>query len=241
MKHTVIISTLSIGLLLLTGCATERYIESYGRLTSVDAFAKKPPDARYVVDPPDTILVEILSEEPPTARSETLRQDGCITLPHLEDVKVGGLTTVEIREKLESLYSKFYLEPKVLVRVTAYRSKRIFMYGEVGRPGAIPYTGAQTVMDAIGSVGGVSRRAARKRVKVIRGDPLDPEVFDVNLDKLILEGDVLYDVSLAENDVVYVPPTVLARIGYTIDNLLFPFRSLLAAISTGETIRDVGQ
>jgi len=241
MRHTALLAGLFAGMFLLVGCASRRYLEAQARLTSIEAVAKKPPDARYVVDPPDTIRVEVLSEEPPLVREVTLRQDGCITLPNLEDVKVGGLTTLEIREKLESLYSKYYHEPEVLVTVTAYRSKRIFVYGEVGRQGAIPYTGSQTIMDAIGAVGGVTIRAARSRVKVIRGDPLDPEVFEVDLDELLLHGDMLYDVSLAENDVVYVPPNLFARVGYAMDNLLFPFRGLLSAITTGQAIGAVSQ
>ena len=53
-----------------------------------------------------------------------------MTLPYLEDVKVDGLTTIEIREKLENLYSKYYKEPKILVSGLGFNSKHIYVYGE---------------------------------------------------------------------------------------------------------------
>lgn len=217
------------------GCASGRVTDINRRLTSLEAVAKKPPDAAYVVDPPDTIRVEFMNETGLT-RDVQVRSDGCVTLPHVQDVEVVGLTALEIRDRLEELYAKYYKEPQILVSVTQFRSKHIYVYGEVRREGTIPYTGSQTVADAIGTAGGITRRAARGRVKVIRGDPVAPEIFKVDLDDLILEGDVRQDVSLAENDVVYVPPNVLAWLGYQIDNVLFPFRGLLSAAATAETI-----
>ena len=97
-----------------------------------------------------------------------------------------------------------------------------------------------TVRDLIGEVGGVTSRAASGRIKVVRGDPEDPEIFKVDLDAMIDEGDTLQDVSLAENDIVYVPPTVLAWVGYQVDQLLFPFRSVISAIFTVNTAASVG-
>ncbi len=163
-----------------------------------------------------------------------------MTLPLLGDVLVAGKTTKEITDLLTDAYSKYYKEPKLLVSVTGYNSKHVYIYGEVGGQGSRPYTGYMTVRDLIGEVGGVTSRAASSRIKVIRGDPDDPEIFKVNLDAMIDKGDTLQDVSLAENDIVYVPPTVLAWVGYQVDQLLFPFRSVISAIFTVNTAASVG-
>ena len=221
---------------LATGCASRQVVDINERLVSLEAIAKKAPDATYVVDPPDAISIEFLSELGPPPRTATLRSDGCVTLPYLEDVKVGGLTTLQIREKLEDLYSRYYKDPQILVTVTGYNSKHLYVYGEVGRQGTVPYTGSQTVADVIGSVGGFTMRAAPTRVRVIRGDVEDPDIYTVNLRRLLYKGDVRQDVSLAENDVVRVPPNVLAWVGYQIDNLLFPFRSVLSALTTSQAL-----
>jgi len=231
-------AVVAVGMLVLTlagGCASERVLQINKRLTSLEAVTKSPPDASYVVDPPDSIEVEIFNE-PELTRIVQVRQDGKVTLAHVGEVKVAGLTPLEIQQELEEAYGRFYKEPDILVSVAAYRSKHIYVYGEVRSEGTQPYTGYQKVSDAIGHAGGITWRAACSRVRVIRGDPREPEVYWVDLDELVFKGNSRQDVSLAEDDVVYVPPNVLAWIGYQMDNLLFPFRGVLGVLSTAESI-----
>ncbi len=232
------IAVLALGALMLAlagGCAAEKVMQINERLTSLQAVSKKPPDATYVVDPPDSIQVEIFNE-PELSRTVQVRQDGQVTLAHVGEVEVAGLTPIQIQQKLAEAYSRFYKEPEILVTVAVYRSKHIYVYGEVGAEGTQAYTGYQKVSDAIGDAGGITWRAASSRVRVIRGDPHDPEIYMVDLDELVFEGDTRQDVSLAEDDVVYVPPNVLAWIGYQMDNLLFPFRGVLGVLSTTQII-----
>jgi len=220
------------------GCASTEVLDINKRLVSLDDLAKKPADATYVVDPPDAIRVEFLSADGPPARDLTVRSDGCVTLPFVEDVEVAGMTTLEIRTKLESLYERFYRDPQILVSVIGYNSKHVYVYGEVGRQGRVPYTGTQTVSDVIGAVGGFTYRAAPTRVRVVRGDPKRPDIFRVNLKELIYEGDLRQEVSLAENDVVRVPPNALAWVGYQLDLVLWPFRSAIGALGMGQTVQN---
>ena len=229
-------AVLILGVLALAaGCASGSVERINSRITSPEVITKKPPDATYTVDPPDSIRIEFINE-PELTREAQVRTDGCVTLPYVVDVKVAGMTTTEISAKLEDLYGKYYKEPKLLVTVTAYRSKHIYVYGEVRSPGMFPYTGSQTVADAIGGAGGLTRRCAPGRVKVVRGDIENPERYKVNLSRLILKGDLRQDVSLAENDVVYVPPSALAWVGYQIESVLFPFQSVLSLMSTAQTV-----
>lgn len=231
----LVVTAILFGVILTSGCSEIPNIADMGRrLTSIDMVTKKSPDAEYIVDPPDVIRIEFLKPDVPEGtRTVTLRSDGCITLPHLpKDVKVAGQTSLQIRDQLEKLYSRFYRDPRILVTVTDYRSKHLYVYGEVGRQGSIPYTGAQTVMDVMGEVGGYNRRAAPSRVRVIRRDPEHPEIYRVDLKKLLYEGDISQDVSLAEDDVIYVPPWWGAQLGYWIDDVLFPFSPIFSAAST---------
>ena len=120
--------------------------------------------------------------------------------------------------------------------MSGYNSKKIRLYGEIGRKGNMPYTGTMTVADAIGSAGGVTPRAWKSRVKIIRGDMDDPQVFKVDLNKLIFKGDLTQNLLLAEDDVIRVPPNPFAWVGYQLNNLLFPFRTVLSAFSTSEGV-----
>jgi len=223
-----------VSMVWLAGCSEIPNIADMNRrLTSIDMVRKKGPDAEYVVDPPDVIMIEFLEPQVPDGtRTVAVRSDGRVTLPHVEDVKVAGQTPLQIREQLEKLYSRYYRNPRILVTVTSYNSKHVYVYGEVGRQGSIPYTGSQTVMDVMGQVGGFNRRAAPSRVRVIRRDPENPETYRVDLNKLLYEGDVAQDVSLAEDDVIYVPPWWGAQIGYWIDDILFPFQPIFRTAST---------
>jgi protein involved in polysaccharide export with SLBB domain len=242
-SRTFLVSLLGIvSFCLLSGCSGKEATEITQRVMSWDALKKKPPDATYIVNPPDVIRIEFMSPLPPPEPplTQALRQDGIVTLPYLEDVKVDGLTTIQIREKLENLYSKYYKEPKLLVTVVGFNSKHIYVYGEAGRQGSIPYHGHETFSDVMGEVGGVTTRAAYWRCKVIRGDPDQPETTMVNFRKIMLEGDLRQDVSIAENDVIRVPPTWLAWIGYQIDEVTFPFRSILGAVGTIGATRAAG-
>jgi polysaccharide export outer membrane protein len=234
MERGIWAAVLAVGIALMTGgCASEATPDLNRRLISLERVSKRAPDATYLVDPPDVIKVEVLNEAAAT-REVTVGPDGCVTLLYLGDVKVSRMSTAQIRNLLEKKYQKFYKEPKILVTVTAFKSKRVYVYGEVVKPGAYPYTGSQTAASAIGDANGVTTRAAWSRVKVIRGDPNDPDIFSVNLNYLLLEGDTRQDVSLSESDVVYVPPTVLAWIGYQIDALLHPFSSLFSTFYVGQ-------
>jgi len=200
-----------VSAVLLAGCGPQ--IEQVNReLDEFARLAKRQPNAPYVVDPPDQLTIEF-PENPELNRQVTVRQDGVVTLSILGDVEVMGMTTEEIAARLKEEYSRYYRDIELMVTVSGFNSKKIFIYGEVGRPGAIPYTGEQTVADVIGLVGGVNRRAQPKKVLVIRGDPVDPDIYRVNLNKLVYEGDAQQNIFLAENDVIWVPPNRFVRVG----------------------------
>jgi len=65
------------------------------------------------------------------------------------------------------------------------------------------------------------RTANLGRVRVVRADPRDPLVIYVNLSEMF-DGDSTYNVQLRERDIVYVPPTMMAQLGYFISDLIFP-------------------
>ena len=236
-RALVTVATIA-ALLISVGCASESTVNKGLALYETD----RPPNATYVVDPPDALSIEFLApEDQYLNRSVVVRQDGCITLVLLEDVKVDGLNSIEISRKLEKLYQVYIKDPKILVTVTGYNSKKIRLYGEVGNRGNMPYTGTMTVADAIGSAGGVTSRAWKSRVKIIRGDMDDPEIYKIDLNKLIFKGDLTQNILLAEDDVIRVPPNPFAWVGYQLNNLLFPFRTVLSAFSSGESVGRSGE
>ena len=234
----VYVAVCTIFCVIASGCASTEVDNVNERLTSLEEVSKKPPNATYIVEPPDSIRVNVLGETDVNVTAQ-VRQDGIVTLPHLGETKVAMMTTQEIQDKLEEQYADYYQNPQVRVTVTQYRSKKIYVYGEVQNPGPQAYTGYQLLSEAIGSAGGLTHRADYNEVKIVRGDPEDPKVFWADLNKLIYQGKTKQNVSLAQSDVVYVRPSALAWVGYRIQEVMFPFTSLFHGLRAYDTTQDV--
>ncbi len=188
---------------------------------------------RYRVAPPDEIQISAPIAPEINDVRERIRADGKISLRLLGEVKVVGLTPQEIAAKLETLLSRYYNDPKVNVQVTQYVSQKFYVFGQVTTGGAIPYTGRDTVLDALAKAQ-PTYLAWQSQIKVIRpsADRKDAHEITVDLEKISQSGDLRLNVLLQDGDVVYVPPTVLGAIGLVFQQVLFPFTQAAPAIST---------
>ncbi|MAE61162.1 MAG: hypothetical protein CMJ49_07380, partial [Planctomycetaceae bacterium] len=120
----------------------------------------------------------------------------------------------------------------VIVQVSEFRSKHMYVFGEVGRPGRYAYTGADTVLDVL-AMAQPSRLADTNRIQVLRPNE-DGEMIErmtVQLEKWIEEGCTDRNALMAEGDIVYVPPHGLARVGLTIQQLLLPIQPAASTVA----------
>jgi len=93
------------------------------------------------------------------------------------------------------------------------KGNRIYVFGEVEKPGAYEYIGSEMrLFDAIAEAGGATVFAATRNTKVVRGDPTRPEIISTNLSRLIEEGDQSQNIFLTSGDLVYVPRTGFGEI-----------------------------
>ena len=166
----------------------------------------------------DTIIVLEIDGE-----AQKIQPDGKVNLRLLGEVKVVGMTAKEIAAKLEVLLSRYYVDPKVSVRVAGYNSKKYYLYGQAGSLGSKPYSGRDTLLDAVVSAG-VDFRSWTSRVKVIRpshGDiPVRTIVVDV--DSMIKTGDWSQNILLEPDDIVVIPPTPVAWIAQRVREIIYP-------------------
>jgi len=224
----------------VTGCAYPRSSRVGERQVAELALLQKhAPFQPFAVGCGDVLMVEA-EGYPDLDRQVTVAPDGSISLRLLGDVYVAGLTVREVRDRVAELYDQHVPAPRIEVTVLENRSARLYVLGQVARPGVQSYVGQQTLLDAISSAGGVTRRGAPNRVLVVRGDPENPEVFRINLKDIMTKGRVDLNVFLAQNDVVYVPPNRWARIGFAVDNVLFPFTSASSAATTYLAFEQLG-
>jgi protein involved in polysaccharide export with SLBB domain len=162
---------------------------------------------------------------------ETVDIDGTIVLPEIGAVHVAGLTRSDLEAFLLQKYSPYFEQLNIEVRIQSTTGKFYFVVGEVEMEGVQPFPGDLTVFQAVMKARVKTRSANLGRVRVIRADPRDPQIIYVNVSDIISRGDSTFNVLIQERDIIYVPPTVLAQLGYFISDLIFPITQVLSEIT----------
>ena len=133
-----------------------------------------------------------------------VRPDGVITVPLLNDVQVVGLSTLELGNLLSEKLKPFVTEPQVTIVVKAIRSRRVYLVGQVARPGAMPLNGKRSVMELLAEAGGLTQYAKAKGIYVIRNNNGKTLKMPFNY-KEALKGNVKADFEVAAGDMIVVP------------------------------------
>lgn len=253
MKSAVLILTLAAGLA-AGGCASTRNTAAPDPAAQVDAMnsglrevaarSRIGPSVRYVVDPPDVIAIYVKDNKDLSAETITVGPDGTISRPLIGTVRVGGRNVEEIAAELKQKYMQYIRDAEVTVMVTGFHSKWIYVDGEVRQPGRYPYTGSDSVINAIAQAGFLTPRASPNGIHVARGNPNDPEIYPVRLKDIIIDDDSRTNWQLAPEDIVYVPPSFLSRVGYVFEEIFFPIQNLIApaaAYTTLKTVQDLNK
>jgi len=155
--------------------------------------------------------------------------DGTIMVPEAGPVHVAGLTRSEIEGLLTQKLSPYYTETDIRVLISATK-KVYYVIGEVGAWGPRPFTGDITIMEAVMMASPGMYTANLGRVQLIRADPRDPFILEVDVADMLYTGDSTFNVHVQERDILYVPPTILKQIADFISSLIVPFTSALSAV-----------
>lgn len=183
-----------------------------------------PQTLSYRVGPPDQLKITILPE-PVIEREAIVRPDGMISVDLIGDVAAAGRTTEEIASDIQTRIARFKRDARVTVALAAALSSEITVLGEVGRPATFPLARQTRIVEALGTVGGPTVFAAKSRIRLIRTAEGKTQVYKVNL-SAIQEGNLSTNYMLQGGDLVYVPPGVMATIGYALQAALFPFQQI---------------
>lgn len=157
--------------------------------------------------------------------------DGTVLLPELGAVRVAGMTRTEIEALLMEKYQNYF--DLVDIKVSIFtQGKFFYVFGEVEQEGSMPFTGDVTVFEAVMEAVPNKNTANLGRVQLIRPDPRDPLKIWINLGDMLESGDSTFNVLVQERDIVFIPPTMLAKVGYFLDTLLFPVKQVLTGLSS---------
>ncbi|MEM9421792.1 MAG: XrtA/PEP-CTERM system exopolysaccharide export protein [Pseudomonadota bacterium] len=198
----------------LMGCGTTMGTQDPDLPSAIQGSAgveRAPDDAtpEYLVGPYDQLQVFVWRAEE-LSTNVTVRPDGRISTPLVEDMLAAGKTPTELSADLEEALGAYVKAPEVTVIVDQFSStvdQQVRVLGEATAPAALPYQAGMTVLDVMLGVGGLTEFAAGNRAKLIRGRGTDQKTYRVRLNDLMRRGDVSANVPVRPGDVILIPET----------------------------------
>jgi polysaccharide export outer membrane protein len=160
--------------------------------------------ADYVVGPEDVLTI-VFWREREMSGDVVVRPDGRISLPLLNDVDVAGLTPDQVREKVQEGARKFVEEPNATVVVKQINSRKVYITGNVERPGPFPLLRPTTILQLIALAGGLKEFAKASDITVVRGDGAQQATFQFNFDDVKNRKNLTQNILLKPGDTVIVP------------------------------------
>ena len=164
----------------------------------------------YILHPGDVLSINVAGYPdlsfPQTKAGPgiTIGLDGKIAYPFLGEVSTQGLTADQLANLLAERLKGVYVNSVVSVNVMRYGKERIYVLGEVNRPGSYELDKVRTLLDAIGAASGWRTDAAKTKVFIIRKDQNGKPPLKVNLMSLLENGDTSTNYLLREGDVVFL-------------------------------------
>lgn len=202
----------ALACVLLSGCARTSQ-------TITDKWPAPPPEQRLILSPGDTVEVKFRFN-PELNELQTIRPDGKISMQLLDEVEVAGLSPTDVDQKLTKLYESTLLKPELTVFVRNSTKMRVFVGGEVKKPGAYALAGHMSALEAVIEAGGFDFPTARaSSTIVIRHADGKRYARLVNLREpwKIPVTDAFY---LAPNDIVFVPRTTITKVDQFVDQYI---------------------
>lgn len=161
-------------------------------------------EPQYKIGAEDVLKVDVW-KEPDITRQVTVRPDGKISLPLLDDVQALGLTALELSHVIRDGLKQYITEPQVTVTVIEINSRRVYVTGEVMRPGAYPMLPNMTVLQVLSSCGGFTQFANTKKIYILRMQEGKQVKIPVNYKSLVSGRNPEENVVLQTGDTIVVP------------------------------------
>jgi protein involved in polysaccharide export with SLBB domain len=194
--------------------------EKTGKIsTGIDAGSNPLPDYHFV--PGDTIELKFFYN-PDMNEVEQIRPDGKITLPLIGDVALNGQTVASACRMIETLYLSHLKTPSVTIQIKNYGAQKVYVGGEVLRPGVVSLSSELTLLDALMEAGGIKNTGNASIVILIRKASSNaPQIQRIPLkgkDGQFTEH--VINLRLLPYDVVLLPESKIARVDRWVDQYI---------------------
>jgi polysaccharide biosynthesis/export protein len=162
------------------------------------------PTADYVIGPDDVLNIVVWRDKD-ISGDVAVRPDGKISLPLLNDVQAAGLTPEQLRKQLTDAASKYIEAPEVTVIVKAINSRKVFITGQIARPGPYTLNAPTTVLQLIAVAGGVAEYADSKNIIIMRNENGKPVSHKFNYKDVVRGRKLQQNIELKPGDTIIVP------------------------------------
>lgn len=186
----------------LAGCSLFQKPEDF-----VPAEAGAPADFDYLIGPGDSLAVFVW-RNPDVSGSATVRPDGKVTLPLVEDLPASGRTPSQLARDIEVALAEYIRDPLVSVTVSGFQGEydqAVRVVGEAAKPQTIPFRKDMTVLDVMIAVGGLTQYAAGNKASIVRQTEEGQMQKRVRLEDLIKDGDISANVQMVPGDILIIP------------------------------------
>jgi len=202
-KHYLLMTIIFLSSVITTGCSTTNDIAVLEQQNSAELTKSQP----YLIGPGDLINVFVWGN-PDLSIEVSVRPDGRISTPLVEDVLASGKTPAQLAREMESQLVRYIKSPVVTVMVREFNGtfgQQIRIVGEAAQPRAIPYRENMTLLDVMIAVGGLTEFASGNDASIVRTINQKQQQFQVRLDDLVKYGDITANVPMQPGDIVIIP------------------------------------
>ena len=236
-----------VALIILTGCSspslitkTEKIAGQAGDLT-ITSTVKKTSERGFILGVGDEVKVTVWKHDD---LNRVLRIDpaGKVFYPLVGEIAAAGLSAGDLRNIITKGLSGYIKNPQVSVRMQAFRSRKVYVLGEVHQPGVMSLEDPMHIMDGLLLAGGFTRDADEKKVILVRSYPEQIELHTVNVMDLLKKGDSNQLVKLQKGDIIYVPPSFIANVDRFFEHVYAIFRPIVSverSIILGDEIKRI--
>ena len=162
------------------------------------------PPTGYVIGPEDVLGINFWREKD-LSTDVIVRPDGRITLPLLNEFEAAGLTPEALREKISAAADKYIQDPNLTIIVKQINSRRVYITGNVNKPGSYNLMAPTTVVQLLSMAGGLQEYADKKNIVVMRTENGKPASYRFNYKEVIDRKNLQQNIELKPGDTVIVP------------------------------------
>jgi polysaccharide export outer membrane protein len=134
-----------------------------------------------------------------------VRPDGKISLPLLNDIQASGLTPEQLRQSVTEAARQYIADPNASVVVRQINSRKVFITGEVARPGEYPLPGPTTVLQLIAIAGGVNEYSDKENIVILRTENGREVAHNFNYKDVVKQKNPRQNIALKPGDTIVVP------------------------------------